>query len=360
MAFTAAEVTNIANAALDFYLNKGKEFQQHIQNKPLLEMMERKGKTFPGGKGNISLAVKGVYGSGGVNDYVAGYTHNDAVNFYTPANIQRVNFPWREHHIGLTLTHTELKIDGISVTDEGGDGTSTAEHSGREMTALVGLLADKLQDFGEQYAITMNKLLWGDGTTDAKALAGIRSIIVDNPLAGTLGGLARASNLWWANRAATAAYATAGGQGPIVSSAANGAALLTFLQNEWRQLIRFGSKPDVWLCGSSFLSAMETEFRANGNYSMTGFTKSQDGAVGDVRVGQIAPMYDPTLDDLGYAKRCYGFDSKALYLMKMEDEWRHIFTPSRPANQFVMYKSMTCTGQMVTQQVNGCAVYDIA
>jgi hypothetical protein len=360
MAFTAAEITNIANAALDFYLNKGKEFQQSIQMKPLLEMMERKAKTFPGGKGNISLAVKGVYGAGGVNDYVAGYTHNDAVNFYTPANIQRVNFPWREHHIGLTLTHTELKIDGISVTDEGGDGTSTSEHSQREMTALVGLLADKLQDFGEQYAITMNRLLWGDGTTDAKALAGVRSIIVDNPLAGTVGGLARSTNAWWRNRAATAAYGAAGGQGPITSSAANGGALLTFLQNEWRQLIRFGSKADTWFAGSSFIQAMETELRANGNYSMTGFVGPQDGSVGEVSVGQIKPKYDPTLDDLGYSKRCYGFDSKALMLMKMEDEWRHMFTPSRPANQFVMYKSMTNTGQMITNQMNGCAVYDIA
>jgi len=360
MAFTATEITNIANAALDFYMNRGKEFQQSIQAKPLLNLMESKAKTFPGGKGNISLAVKGQYGAGGVNDSVTGYTHNDAVNFYTPANVQRISFPWREHHIGLTLTHTELKIDGISVTDEGGDGTQTSNHSQREMTALVGLLADKLQDFGEQYAITMNKLLWGDGTADAKALAGIRSIIVDNPASGTLGGLARSTNSWWRNRAATAANAGAGGQGPITSAAANGGALLTFLQNEWRQLIRYGSRPDTALAGSSFISAMETEFRANGNYSMTGFTGPQDGTVGDVKVAGIKPTYDPTLDDLGYAKRCYVFDSKALYLMKMEEEWRHMFTPSRPPNQFVMYKSMTNTGQMVAHQVNGCAVYDIA
>ena len=118
-----------------------------------------------------------------MNDGVVGYTHNDTVNFYTPANIDRVNFPWREHHIGLTLTHTELKIDGISVTDEQGNGDTTEQHSQRDMHALVNLLADKLQDFGEQYARTMNSLLWGDGTTDAKALAGMQAIIVDNPQA---------------------------------------------------------------------------------------------------------------------------------------------------------------------------------
>ena len=209
MAFSAAEVTNISNAALDYYLNKGETFKQSIQARPLLAMLEAGAKTFPGGKGNISLAVKGAFGAGGVNDSVTGYTHNDAVNFYTPANIQRVNFPWKEHHIGLTLTHTELKIDGISVVDESGNGDKTAEHSGREMTALVGLLADKLEDFGQQYSITMNRLLWSDGTADPKALAGMRAVIVDAPTLGTFGGLSRATNPWWRNRAATAANVAA-------------------------------------------------------------------------------------------------------------------------------------------------------
>jgi hypothetical protein len=359
MAFTTTEIANIATAALDFYMNRGKTFQQSIQNKPLLKVMEDGKKTFPGGKGNISLSVKGVYGAGGVGDSVVGYTHNDAVSFYTPANLQRVNYPWREHHIGLTLTHTELKIDGISVTDEEGDGSKLSKHSDREMTVLTSLLEDKLQDFGEQYAITMNRLLWGDGTTDAKALAGVRSIIVDAPTLGTLGGLTRTTNTWWRNRAATAANAAQGGQGAITSNTAAGGALLTFLQNETRQLIRYGARPDTFFCGSAFLSAMETETRANGNYSMTGFTGPQDGGVGPVAVGFFKPKYDPTLDDLGYSKRMYAWDSRFMYLAAMEEEWRHMFTPSRPNNQFVMYKSMTNTGQMVAAQVNGSAVYDI-
>jgi hypothetical protein len=44
----------------------------------------------------------------------------------------------------------------------------------------------------------------------------------------------------------------------------------------------------------------------------------------------------------------------------MDDEWRHLFTPARPYNSFVMYKSLTATGQMVAQQLNQSGVYDIA
>lgn len=360
MAFTAGEITNIANAALDWYLNRGDTFKQSIQAKPLLQAMEASGKTFPGGKGNISLAIKGAFGAGGTNDHVVGYTHNDTVNFYTPANIMRANFPWREHHIGLTLTHTELKIDGISVTDEQGNGESTSEHSQRDMHVLVNLLQDKLQDFGEQYARSMNTLLWGDGTTDPKALAGMQAIIVDNPATGLLGGVDRVANTWWRNRAATAAAGAAGGQAPIASSPTNGGVLLTFLQNEYRQLIRYGGRPNKAFAGSSFISAMETEIRANGNYSMRGFRGPQDGAMGQMSFMDIAIEYDPTLDDLNHAKRCYIFDTRHIYLMKMDDEWRHTFTPARQYNQFVLYKSMTCTGQMVAQQVNSAGVYDIA
>jgi hypothetical protein len=360
MAFTAGEISSIANAALDFYYNKGDTFKQAIQAKPLLRLFEGSAKSFPGGKGNISLAVKGDYGAGGVNDHVVGYTHNDTVNFYTPANIKRVNYPWREHHIGLTLTHTELKIDGISVTDDAGDGSSLSNHSDRDVTVLVNLLQDKLEDFGEQYARSMNGLLWGDGTADAKALAGIQSIIADVPNTGNLGGLSRASNIWWQNRAATVAFGTAGGRGAVTSATANGGALLQFLQQENRQLIRYGGRPSKFLAGSSFISAMETEIRANGNYSLSGFTGPQDGSMGQLKFMNCVIEYDPTLDDLGHAKRGYWWDPRHIYLMKQDGEWDHKFKPARPYNQFVMYKSMTHTGQMVEQQVNSALVVDIA
>ena len=45
--------------------------------------------------------------------------------------------------------------------------------------------------------------------------------------------------------------------------------------------------------------------------------------------------------------------------MAMEDEWRKDHTPARPANQFVLYRSITCTGQMVATQLNCQGVYEI-
>jgi hypothetical protein len=369
MSFTAGELTNIANAALDFYLNRGKTFEQAIQKKPLVRIMEANAKTFPGGKGDISLGVVGKYGAGGVNDGLKGYTHNDTVNFYTPANIQRAVYTWREHHIGLTLTHTELKIDGLSLVDSN-SGMEVRNHSKRDETVLVGLLDNKLADFGERYATTLNDLLWGDGASDAKGLAGIRSMIVADPSVGTVGGIDRsvAANRYWMNRARTVAFqakitgdATLGAFGgdAVTSAVADGGALLQVLQEEKRQLMRFGGNPDTMLCGSAFLAAMEKEMRANGYYSMSGFKGTMDGAMGKMMFDGSAVEYDPTLDNLNLSKRAYWFSSSDIFLEKMEGEWKRQHDPSRPYNQFVVYRSVTSTGQLVGTRFNGSLVIDI-
>jgi len=371
MPFTAAELSNVANAALDYYFNRPNVYAQTIQDKPLLAMMESSAKSFPGGKGDISIAVQGVYGDGSGNDVIAGYTHDDTVEFYTEANIARAAYPWREHHLGLELTHTELKIDGISVVDTTTN-SGTSNHSEAEKTRLVALMSNKMESFSELHSRQMNALLWGDGTADAKALAGLQSILTPNPGVGVVGGIDRGAasnaNGWWRNRARTAAMATAissdstlaaWGGGAVTAAAANGGALLAALEAEYRHLTKYGGRPTAFLCGSDFIDAYQLEIRANGSYSQNGFTGTQDGSFGAARFKGMTMKYDPTMDDLGLAKRAYLFDPKDIFLMKMQGEWKRQHTPARPANQFVMQKSMTSTGQIIAKRCNSALVIDI-
>ena len=60
MAFTNAELSSMANAALDYHF-KGQPFAQTIQDKPLLALLDGNRKTFPGGKGDITIPVKFDY-----------------------------------------------------------------------------------------------------------------------------------------------------------------------------------------------------------------------------------------------------------------------------------------------------------
>ncbi len=354
MAFTQSELDSIANATLAWYIDKGQLHEQSIQNKPLVDMMVRGKKSFASGDGTLSLGIKGIYGAEGQDDHLVGYTHDEQVAFYTPENIMRANYSWKEMHMGFTMTHTELKKDGLSVVDTNGE--STRSHSQREQTALAGLLDSKLSDFGEMYARSLNNMFWGDGTDDPEAIAGIQSIIVDEPEVGTVGGIdaSLAKNSWWRNRARTAASG-----GAVSSDPANGGALYEVLQHEMRQLRRYGGQPNTFLAGSDFIAAMEREMKANGYYSQTGFTGGGDASIGDLRFQGVGVIYDPTLDDLGLEKRAYLWDNRDIMLYAMQNEWNRQHSPARPHDRFVLYRSVTCTGQFVCRRRNSALVIDI-
>ena len=258
--YTAPLLNHIATASLDWWLNKGTAFQEAIQEKPLLAAMESKKKTFPGGKGNIVVSVKGDFGNTaapGTADQLVGYQLDDAVTYYTPANLTQAIFPWKEMHIGIMLTHSELKTDGITVTDSG-DMDDTKEHSGRDDTVLVGLLAGRaarrfraVRPRHEQSAVDERH-----GRSEGAGRHG--SAHHRYARYGYRCGHRSRRRTWWRNRAYTAAMGTAVGTTPalaawgggaITPSATNGGALITLLQKEYRQLTRYGGKPNTAFCG---------------------------------------------------------------------------------------------------------------
>jgi hypothetical protein len=342
MAFTAGELANIANAALDFYIKK-QPFLQTIQDKPLLDAMTSAKKTFPGGKGNVDLPVKGDYTSA-----MVGYTHDDTVTYANPANIKRVFYPWKEEHCGIVITGTELKINGTSVTDST-TGENTTNHDQAEMTRLVNLLEDKLEDMGEGTSRSLNSQLWGDGTADPKALAGVKAFITTTPNLGLTGGLDRATVTWWRNRAPAAIQADLSDQ-----------TLTKTLRAEVRQLRRYGGKPSLLLAGSGFLADLEAEVFEKGVYTQTGFVNNGKNDIGmaDISMRGVGTFqYDPTLDDLSQSRYCYFIDPKHLYLYAMDGEWMKQHAPARPENKYVYYRAVTITGVVAADQLNCHGVY---
>lgn len=361
MAFTPDEIANINNSTLETFLDRGKVWKQDLANKPMLEQFQNQAGQFVGGKENVSFAVSSGYGGGSLQ----GYTGDDQLAHYNPTGTKRVYFPWREHYIGTVVTMTELKTDGIDVIENGTD-QRTREMSGREMQALANLLDEKNEKLMADYNFSLDRLVHGDGSTDAKAIAGIRSLILDNPLTGTTGGLNRVSNTWWRNRAATTAYAGAGGQGPITVNSANGGALVAFMDKEWRQLNKYktGATKIMYFAGSDFIEGYKLEMRANSRYSDMGFggTFNADGSMVDPKPNGIQLIWDPTLDDLGYSKRCYAIDfgKAGVRLLYMDGQRLKKHNPARPYDRMVMYNGMSMTGVMVAKQLNTSGVYDIA
>jgi len=347
MALTAQEISNISAAAFDYYL-KGQPLAQTLQDRPLLNALQGAKKTFSGGAGFIRRNVKGEYTTG-----FTGYDTDDVLSFKNPANMRQINFPWRELHGGIQMTLTELKKDGISVSDSA-DGEDKSEHSQNDLTRISSLLADKLDDMTEGLARSLNTISWGDGTADPKSFPGVQAFIADNPTSGVVAGLDRGSTTWWRNRALTALSG-----GAITASAAN-QTLSQTLRREVRQLKRYGGKPTLLLAGAGFLDKLETEVQSKGYYSQTGFTNKGSTQIGlaDIEMRGVGSFqYEPTLDDIGRTNYCYVIDPRHLYLMVMDGEDMKQHNPARPHDQLVIFQGCTWTGAMIVDQLNCHGVY---
>lgn len=349
MALGLSVASDIASAALDFYV-RGPVMAQTIQERPLLRILTAGKKTFPGGKALISTPVQINY-MDSVSGFFAGYAEDDELVFKQASNILRAEYPWKEVHAGLIITWTELKKDSVHVTPD----DSTRESSDAELTQLVKILENRLDDFGESWARKMNNMLWRDGTQDSKQVPGVLSILTDTPSTGTTGGLSRVTYPAWRHR-------TLIGANKILASAAN-QTLTQALRTEMVQLARYGGKPRYGLCGSGFLEALRLEVHAKGIYTQSGFAaggRSTDLSMGAVQLDNVTFEYDPTLDDLGLPKRCYLIDPKHLYLSPMDGEENKMVNPERPYNYAVFLKSMFWTGGLCANQLNCHGVYEVA
>jgi hypothetical protein len=361
MAFSASEIQDINNMALETYLNKGTIFKQDIANKPMLAAFEQRAGSFPGGKENVSFLVGSGYGGGALQ----GYTGDDQLNHYNTTGSVRFRMPWKEHYIGMVVTMTELKYDGVDVV-ENGSSQRTREMSGREAQALANIFDEKNERLGADFNFSKDLLIHGDGSSDTKALAGIKAFLLENPGVGTTGGISRVANEWWRNDAATAAFGAAGGQGAITSSGADGGALIEFMDKAARRRSKFanGQTNVKYFCGSDFIDAYKKELRINGTYTMTGWANGgrPDGSMQDPQHAGLPLVWDPTMDDLGESKRCYAIDmgQRGLRLMYMDGNKYKKHNPARPYDRMVMYNGISMTAVMVARQLNTSGVYDIA
>ena len=309
--------------------------------------MQGKEKTFPGGQGNVTVRVKGTYST-----TIQGFQHDDTVGYVNPANIKTANYPYKLIHAGISFSMHELIKDGIEVTDSL-DGQNVSRASDREMTALANLLDDKLEDMQEGIDRGFNNMYWRDGTQDSNLIPGIQSIVVQSPTTGgVVGGIDPVANNWWQNRASLS----------LNSSTPGNLVVVTKLQNEFRQLRRYGGKPNLFLAGSSFLDFFEQELRSKGNFTLDGWAKSGriDASVADLSFKGIDLEYDPTLDDLGLAKFAFLMDTKHLFPMVVSGENMKKHAPARPENKYVFYRAVTYAGALICRQRNSHGVYSIA
>jgi len=347
MPFTSQELENIANAAIDYHFERGTVTSQTLQDKPFLDDMMKRVKTFPGGKGNITVRVKGEY-----TTEIQGFENDDTVTYANPANIKTATYPWKLIHAGIQITMHELLNDGISVSDST-DGSGETNHTDREKTALANLLQDKLEDMQEGIDRGFNLMFWKDGSQDSKEVPGLRSFVLNDPTSATVvAGLDQNALTWWRNRASLG----------VVTSTPGDLLLTNKLQTEFRQLRRYGGKTNKIYAGSDAIAALEAELRSKGNFTQEGWAKSGkiDPSISDMTFKGVDIVYDPTLDDMGLAKYLFALDTRHIYPMVIDGENMKKHTPARPENKYVYYRAVTWAGGLICRRRNVQGVYSIA
>lgn len=343
--FTAQEIENVANSVHD-YVKSQKVKAQEYQDRPFYAKMRAKKKTFAGGKDEIKINVKGA-----PSTTIQGFSGDDEVSYSNPANTKRATYPWKLIHSGIKMTMHELLQGGISITDST-TGEGVRRHSDEDLHILADLLEEKLEDMMEGTERGMNLMLWRDGTQDSNLVPGVRSFILDDPTSATVvAGIDQSANSWWRNRANVS----------INAATASNQNLVTTLQGEFRQLRRYGGRPDCAFAGSDFIEAFENELRALGNYTLTGWADkgSIDASIADIQFKKVGIMYDPTLDDEGLAKYCYVMDSRTIYPMYIKGEDGKKHRPARPENKYVFYQAETSALGLVCNHRNANGVYAI-
>lgn len=343
--FGTSVVTDISSAALDYHV-RGSALLQTQQERPLLRIINETKETFPSGVQYVTEPVQGVQMSDQAG-FFAGYNEDDQLNFKQSSGIQRAQYPWKEVHAGFVITFTELKKDGITVTDAE---QSTSDH-GTQLTRLTALLQTRLNDFSESWARSINEMYWRDGSQDSKQTPGLFALLQEDPTTGTVGSISQATYSWWRSR-----Y-----RNNLVASAEN-QTLSKFFRNEVLQLKRYGGKPSVILCGSVAYEAIMAEVERKGNYTQTGFAdKNTDVGIQSVSLLGVGRFdYDPTLDSLSFARRFVVLDRSAIRPRPMAGEENKTFSPSRPYQYMLMLKSMVSTQALTCRRLSGCAMYDLA
>jgi hypothetical protein len=358
MAISYTTAGDIVHAALEFYI-KGPVHSQTMQERPTLKKLLATKQTFPGGKEYISMPIQGRYMSDNA-DFHTGYSGADTLTFQQTDDILRAKYKWYEIHAGLKITWSELKQDGVHISDN----NKKSESSNAEVTRLTGILENRLSVFSESWAREQNEMFWRDGTQDPKKVPGITSILTNTPTVGTTGGVSRSdpdgevpAASYWQHH-----YRLASAGNALVSSATN-QTMTKGLRSLMRQLIRYGGGKFAVFAGSTFIEKLEDEVHEKGVYTQDGFVNSGKNDVGmsDIWLRGLGMFqYDPTMDELELDNKCVIWDTRRLKLWPMEQEEDKLLNPERPYDQAMFLRSMTWTGGMACNQLNACAVVEVA
>lgn len=347
MPITAAQFAKASKSSLDANL-KSQPIDQIAHDRPWLAALRKGVKSFPGAKEYVTEKARKAYDSN-----FQWYSGADEVTYNSKDPLEFLKFRWSSAHDGYAVTEDEMTQNGIILTDD-----SSAVATGAEEMQLVNLLkeynADLRLGFDEKFDFQLHL----DGTQDDDAIMGLDGLISLTPTTGVVGGLDRATNVWWRNYAQTGVAA---------------ADVLTAMETAWRACTRNGGRPDLILMGDTFYDAYAAAAQGpNGIVArfITGpaaNNSSIDPSYEEFMFKKVPIVRDLTFADLDaalspaipWAKRCYMINTGTLKLRPAQGHDMLARKPPRVYNRYVHYQALTWKGAVVMNRANANAVLSL-
>lgn len=325
MPISSTDLAMLAKSSLDDYL-KNAPVDQIAQDRPFIQMLFAGKKKLGGAKQNYVEQIRKGYDS----NFAWAYGESK-VQFNKRDTLEQASFPWRRVVDALYITYDTLFSNGIEVR-EGGRGAFSLDTN--ERVQLTNLLDENLTALREGFIQNLDLHMHRDGTSSADALVGLDALIPLDPTAGTLGGLDRATALYWRSHADKTLK-----QGTMIES----------MEKMWRECCRKGGTPTHILAGSDFIDALRGELKAIVDLTApAGKARTYEAGVGSgSRTGLYFKgceiLWDPSFDDLddadspavAWKKRCYFLNSKTIH---WRDTGYDIITPVRPHDTLCLYQ----------------------
>lgn len=357
LALTSGELTQLGYTALDNFL-KNDPIDQVATERPWLRKLTSMKRSFPGGKQYIVEQIRTGY-----DENLSWYGGDDTVAYNRRDTVRQTNFPWGGWHDGFSLNEDLLLANGITITDRNArSGGST--NSAADMLQLTNLFQENIEVLRLGCEKVFDRELHRDGTQDAKAIAGLDSLVAVDPTSGTVGGINRATsgNEYWRNN--------------YVAAGITQASLISSMESMWRDCMREGGAPDFILAGSDFVD----DFRAAAASEITRYTdlprtggnaefdpsikQSQGGTYTGLHFQGVPIVWDPIFSELDtldspvvtWEKRCYMINCKHIRLRPAAGHDMVPRTPPRNANAYVHYWGLTWKGALTMNKAQSHGV----
>ncbi|MDN5871680.1 MAG: phage major capsid protein, partial [Nitrococcus sp.] len=242
MAFTSEQIARAGHYSLDVNL-RTTPTDQVGTDRPLLQALLARRQNLVGGLQYIKEQVLKDYGS----NYQR-YSGDDQHTYNRRNLLDDVQFSWKEAFDGFTLNRTQLRQNGIVISD---DGSTRSAPGADEKMRLHNLLDTNLMALRKGFDQSRDLELHRDGSQGTGNLVGLDGLVKLDPTSGTVGGLDQSTKTYWRNYAKTS-----------ISTATQGT-LIQEIEKGRRASIKHGGQWDFIICGGAFYDAFRKDAKGD-------------------------------------------------------------------------------------------------